>query len=122
MMRERIASSVAMPPALRITWASPVLKPRIWSGMSRASMQASTANFRAGGIGRSPSWKLLAWASFALIVSSVILIFGISLDLTLSGRTAGLTLVVLAELFDTAMRAGLLRLRVPWGLRREMWP
>ena len=57
MARERIASSVTTPPALRITWASPSCRPRAPYGLSRASMQASTATFLPGGIGRSPLSK-----------------------------------------------------------------
>src|SRR5467141_4091392 len=52
---------VAKPPALRMICASPVLSPRRFSTVSRASMQASTASFRAGGIGRCPSEKDSAW-------------------------------------------------------------
>ena len=51
---ERIASSVATPPALRMTWASPSSRPRIFAGSRRASMQASTATLRAGGSGSGP--------------------------------------------------------------------
>ena len=53
-MKERSASSVAMPPALRMMWASPVLRPRSSSTERRASMQARVANFFAGGMARLP--------------------------------------------------------------------
>ena len=46
--RERIASSVARPPALRMMWASPLRRPRTSSTVSRASMQASTARLASG--------------------------------------------------------------------------
>src|SRR5512132_1546520 len=51
---DRTASSVALPPALRITCASPMSSPRALAGSIRASMQVSTAMLRAGGISRSP--------------------------------------------------------------------
>ena len=44
-----MASSLARPPALRMTWASPSLKPAYLAGSSRASMQVRMANRRAGG-------------------------------------------------------------------------
>ena len=52
MTSERIASSVARPPALRMMWASPVRRPRTSSTVIRASMQATTASRRPGGSGR----------------------------------------------------------------------
>jgi hypothetical protein len=52
MTSERIASSLARPPALRITCASPSRKPANFAGSSRASMQVRMAKRRAGGIGR----------------------------------------------------------------------
>ena len=58
---ERISSSVTTPPALRITWASPSFEAeQRRTGSRRASMQASTATFLAGGSGRSPLSKLAA--------------------------------------------------------------
>ena len=39
MTRERIASSLARPPALRMTWASPSARPAYFAGSSLASMQ-----------------------------------------------------------------------------------
>ena len=54
MIRDRTASSVAMPPAFRMMCASPVFRPRIGSTVSRASMQTRIAIFLRGGIGRSP--------------------------------------------------------------------
>ncbi len=54
---ERISSSVTTPPALRMTCASPIWRPsRAWTSR-RASMQATTATFFAGGSGRSPLSK-----------------------------------------------------------------
>ena len=38
MTRDRMASSLARPPALRMTWASPSLRPAYLAGSSRASM------------------------------------------------------------------------------------
>src|SRR5215467_15306226 len=59
---ERMASSVARPPALRITWASPSASPAYLAGSSRASMQVRMAKCRAGGIASLPfSPKFLAY-------------------------------------------------------------
>src|SRR5579862_6375061 len=69
-MRERIASPVAMPPALRIMWASPGCRPRQCSKRMRESMQARTATWRLGRTARSPSVKLRAKASLAFKSSS----------------------------------------------------
>ena len=49
MTSERMASSLARPPALRITWASPSLSPAYFAGSRRASMHVRIANRRAGG-------------------------------------------------------------------------
>jgi hypothetical protein len=43
-------------------WASPAFNPRICEGISRASMQATTANLRAGGMGSCPELKFLAYS------------------------------------------------------------
>ena len=51
---ERSASSLARPPALRITCASPSASPASLAGSSRASMQVRIANRRAGGRGSRP--------------------------------------------------------------------
>ena len=67
---ERIASSVTAPPALRITWASPSLRPRRPAGSSRASMQATMATPLAGGMGRSPLSNEAAYSS-ALVRRSI---------------------------------------------------
>src|SRR4029077_6126149 len=48
-----MASSVARPPALRITWASPSARPAYFAGSRRASMQVRIANPRAGGSAKS---------------------------------------------------------------------
>ena len=53
MTRERMASSLARPPALRMTCASPSLSPAYLAGSSRASMQVRIAKRRAGGRARS---------------------------------------------------------------------
>src|SRR6266487_1146416 len=73
MARERIASSVTTPPALRNTCASPSCKPRILWTSSRASMQATTASFFAGGSGRSPFLNEWAYESLLRTRSSVAL-------------------------------------------------
>src|SRR5262244_663561 len=63
---ERMASSVARPPALRITWASPSASPAYLAGSSRASMQVRMAKCRAGGMASLPfSPKFLAYWSLA---------------------------------------------------------
>ena len=54
MVSDRISSSVTTPPALRMTCASPSLRPRMPYTLSRASMQATTATPLAGGSGSSP--------------------------------------------------------------------
>jgi Integrase core domain len=51
---ERMASSVARPPALRITCASPSTRPAYFAGSSRASMHVRMAKCRAGGSGSLP--------------------------------------------------------------------
>jgi hypothetical protein len=71
MMSERSASSDARPPAFRITCASPISMPRNDSGWSRASMQVSTTNRSAGGIGASPLSKSLANFSFLFLNRSM---------------------------------------------------
>ena len=60
---ERSVSSVTTPPALRITCASPSSRPRTRVGIRRASMQATTATFLAGGSGSSPLSKASAYFS-----------------------------------------------------------
>src|SRR5580692_4403886 len=58
-----MASSLARPPALRITWASPSAKPAYLAGSSRASMQVRMAKRRDGGrASLSLSPKLAAYA------------------------------------------------------------
>src|SRR5437867_3698601 len=49
MTRERMASSLARPPALRMTWASPSARPAYLAGSRRASIQVRMAKLRAGG-------------------------------------------------------------------------
>src|SRR5579864_2813600 len=72
---DRMASSVATPPALRITWASPSFRPRILWTSRRASMHARTARCLAGGIGRLPLSKLRAYPSLLRSSVSVTLIW-----------------------------------------------
>src|SRR5262249_31124223 len=63
---ERMASSVARPPALRITWASPSASPAYLAGSSRESMQVRMAKCRAGGMASLPfSPKFLVYWSLA---------------------------------------------------------
>jgi len=53
---ERTASSVTMPPALRMIWASPSCSPKV-RVESRVSIQVSTASLRSGrGVSRRSSW------------------------------------------------------------------
>src|SRR5581483_8975564 len=73
---DRISSSVTTPPALRITCASPSLRPRSAYGLSRASMQARTTMPFAGGIGRSPRSNVSAYRSALARSSSVTLMAG----------------------------------------------
>lgn len=66
MTSERIASSLARPPALRITCASPSASPAYLPGCRRASMQVRMAKRRAGGSGNLPlSPKLWTYFAFA---------------------------------------------------------
>src|SRR6476659_2189898 len=70
MTSERIASSLARPPALRTTWASPSLRPAYLAGSRRASMHVRMPKRRAGGSARSffaPNAE--AYASFACSTS-----------------------------------------------------
>ncbi len=67
---ERIASSVTLPPALRITWASPISSPRNRAGSRRASMQVRTAKGRAGGTSSFPLSNPAAHAAFAWLIRS----------------------------------------------------
>src|SRR6266478_5180443 len=50
MTSDRMASSLARPPALRMTCASPSASPAHLAGSSRASMQVRMAKCRAGGM------------------------------------------------------------------------
>ena len=67
---ERISSSVTTPPALRMTWASPSLRPRIRYTSRRASMHATTARCLAGGSGSGPE-KEAAYSALLASSSSV---------------------------------------------------
>src|SRR6266850_4468697 len=72
---ERITSSLARPPALRITWASPSVRPAYFAGSRRASIQVRIAKWRLGGSGRLPlSPKFGAYLAFAASTSSRILV------------------------------------------------
>src|SRR6266550_8483272 len=66
MTNDRMASSLARPPALRITCASPLLNPAYLAGSSRASMQVRIAKPRAGGSASSLfAPKVAAYSSLA---------------------------------------------------------
>src|SRR5919202_3409334 len=67
---ERISSSVITPPALRMTWASPSLRPRMRYTSRRASMQATTATCLAGGSGSGPE-KVAEYSALLASSSSV---------------------------------------------------
>src|SRR5882672_2685906 len=70
-----MASSLARPPALRITWASPSARPAYFAGSRRASIQVRIAKRRLGGSGRLPlSPKFSAYLAFAANTSSRILV------------------------------------------------
>src|SRR6516162_10450714 len=72
---DRMASSLARPPAFRITWASPSARPAYFAGSRRASIQVRIAKWRPGGGGRLPlSPKLSAYLAFAASTSSRILV------------------------------------------------
>src|SRR6202451_1297792 len=69
---DRIASSLARPPAFRMTCASPSLSPAYLAGSRRASMQVRMANLRPGGSGNSAlSPNPCAYAPFASRISSI---------------------------------------------------
>src|SRR6202049_1590537 len=69
-----MASSLARPPALRITWASRSARPAYFAGSRRASIQVRIAKWRLGGSGRLPlSPKFSAYLAFAASTSSRIL-------------------------------------------------
>src|SRR4051812_10789406 len=71
MTSDRIASSLARPPALRITCASPSLRPAYFAGSSLASMQVRIAKPRAGGRASSLfAPNEATYCSFALRTSS----------------------------------------------------
>src|SRR5215211_1869498 len=78
MTSDLMTSSATVPPALRMTWASPSLRPSSPYTFRRASIQATTATCLAGGMGRSPLSKASAYRSLLRNSSSVTLI-GISL-------------------------------------------
>src|SRR5208283_1161488 len=79
MTSDRMASSLARPPALRITWASPSLRPAYFAGSRRASIQVRIAKWRLGGNGRLPlSPKLSAYLTFAASTSSRILLIALA--------------------------------------------
>src|SRR5258707_9766660 len=67
-----MASSLARPPAFRITWASPSANPAYSAGSRRASIQVRIAKWRLGGNGRLPlSPKFSAYFAFAASTGTV---------------------------------------------------
>src|SRR6202011_4829681 len=82
-----MASSLARPPAFRITWASPSARPAYFAGSRRASIQVRIAKWRLGGSGRlllSP--KFSAYLVFAASTSSRILVIALASCSELSQR------------------------------------
>src|ERR1700730_971711 len=70
-----MASSLARPPVLRITWASLSARPAYFAGSRRASIQVRIAKWRLGGSGRLAfSPKFSAYLAFAASTSSRILV------------------------------------------------
>ncbi len=66
MTKERIASSVALPPAFLMTCASPSANPAYLAGTKRASIHVNIAKPRAGGNANSDKPpKVDTYASFA---------------------------------------------------------
>src|ERR1700730_16695033 len=76
---DRMASSLARPPAFRITWASPSTRTAYFAGSRRGSMQVRIAKWRLGGNGRLPlSPKCSAYLAFAASTSSRILVIALA--------------------------------------------
>src|SRR4029079_1911013 len=92
MTSERIASSLARPPALRMTWASPSARPAYLAGSRRASMQVRIAKRRAGGRARSAfAPKDIAYAALAARTSSRTWDIGLHSKGVGNGTTGGLS-------------------------------
>src|SRR4029453_2624345 len=104
--RERISSSVITPPALRITCASPIEIPRIGYGFRRASIQATTATFLAGGRGRSPLSNPSAKALLFSRNSSIALNLGLLSDRVASFRVKQLKRIGLIGFTRTSATDG----------------
>src|ERR1700730_15784945 len=82
-----MASSLARPPAFRITWASPSARPAYFAGSRRASIQVKIAKWRLGGNGKLPlSPKFSAYFAFAASTSSRILVTALASYSELSQR------------------------------------
>src|SRR6476659_642715 len=82
-----MASSLARPPELRITWASPSAILAYFAGSRRASIQVRIAKWRLGGNGRLPlSPKFSAYLAFAASTSSRILVIALASCSELSQR------------------------------------
>src|ERR1035441_7467481 len=73
MISDLNASSVTIPPAFRMMCASPVLSPNIHSTVILASMHATIASFRLGGMGKFPSRNELTYSRLAPRTSSMTL-------------------------------------------------
>ena len=75
MTRDRMASSLALPPALRMTWVSPSVRPANFAGSSLASMHVRIAKRREGGMGNFPFFpNRLPYSRFAARTSFTILL------------------------------------------------
>jgi hypothetical protein len=72
MISERIASSVAIPPAFLMMCASPVFNPNRSSTVNLQSIHANTASFLEGGIGSLPCLTL----GIALVCEEYFIQFG----------------------------------------------
>src|SRR5439155_8329364 len=82
-----MASPLARPPALRITWASPSARPAYFAGSRRASIQVRIAKRRLGGSAILPlSPKFSAYLAFAASTSSRILVIAFASCSELSQR------------------------------------
>ena len=75
MTRDRIVSSLALPPALRMTCASPSDRSANFAGSILASMHVRIANRLEGGMGNVPLFpNRSAYSRFAASTSSTILL------------------------------------------------
>src|SRR4051794_28247122 len=81
MVSERSTSSVTTPPALRITWASPTVSPRMSNRSRRASMHATMATRRSGRadmpapVCRARCSSAACWNSSAALIAATLIHF-----------------------------------------------